>query len=170
VGDGSGGGINSPSIPDIEDDVLGPVGLPPSLCDLVLIPDSLNIRGEWKAVVLGPNEEVLVSGGRDGDDWGRVRVVWNGDGSLWSVTWGSGRGDRSSTTVTVFIVTAGSRAVASKESGVFVAPDTFSILMSGLLSPSIDRPVAGEGGGGMNKGGGEFSWSGEGVVPVDLPW
>jgi hypothetical protein len=68
VGDGSGGGINSPSSPDIEDDVLSSIGLPPSLRDLVLVPDSLNVRGEWKAVVLGPYEEVLVSGGWDGDD------------------------------------------------------------------------------------------------------
>jgi hypothetical protein len=168
VGDGSEGGSRSPSIPDIEDDVLRSIGLSPSLCNLELVPDSLNVRGEWKAVVLGPNEEVLVSGGRDGNDWGRVRVVWDGEGSLWSVTWGSGRGDVSLIMVTVFIITAGSRAAASKESGVFVTPDTFSISMSGLLSPSIDRPIAGEGGGGMNKGGGEFSWSGEGVVPVDL--
>jgi hypothetical protein len=83
--------------------------------------------------------------------------------------WGSGRGDMSSITVTVFIVTAGTCRVAFKKSGVLVAPDSFSISMSGLLSPSTDRPVAGEGGGGMNKGGGEFSWSGEGVVPVELP-
>jgi hypothetical protein len=84
--------------------------------------------------------------------------------------WGSGRGDVSSITVAVFVVAAGTRRTSFKKSGVFVAPDTFSISMSGLLSPSIDRPVAGEGGGGMNKGRGEFSCSGEGVVPVDLPW
>ena len=76
----------------------------------------------------------------------------------------------SSITVSVFIVTTGTCRAAFKKSGVLVAPDSFSISMSGLLSPSIDRPVAGEGGGGMNKGGGEFSCSGEGVVPVDLPW
>jgi hypothetical protein len=79
-----------------------------------------------------------------------------------------GRGDVSSITVTVFIITAGTRRASFKESGVLVAPDSFSILMSGLLSPPADRPVAGEGGGGMNKGGGEFSCSGEGVIPVDL--
>jgi hypothetical protein len=83
--------------------------------------------------------------------------------------WGSGRGDVSSITVTVFIVTAGTCRAAFKESGVLVAPDSFSISVSGLLSPAADRPVAGEGGGGMNKGGGEFSCLGEGVVPVDLP-
>src|SRR5947208_8763787 len=79
-------------------------------------------------------------------------------------------GDVSSITVSVFIVTTGTCRAAFKESGVFVTPDMFSISMSGLLSPSIDRPVTGEGGGGMNKGGGEFSWVGEGVVPVDLRW
>jgi hypothetical protein len=86
VGDGSEGGSTSPSSPDIEDDVLGSIGLSPSLRDLVLVPDLLNVRGEWEAVILGPNEEVLISGGRDVDDWGRVRVVWNGEGSLWRVT------------------------------------------------------------------------------------
>jgi hypothetical protein len=169
VGDGSGGGSNSPSGPDIEDDVLTSIGLSPSLRDLVLVSDPLNVRGEWKAVVFGPYEEVLVSGGRDVDDWGRVRVVRNGEGSLWRVMCGSGRGDVSSITVTVSIVTVGGWSRAVKECGVFVAPDSFSISVSGLLSPAADRPVAGEGGGGMNKGGGEFSWSGEGVVPVDLP-
>jgi hypothetical protein len=68
----------------------------------------------------------------------------------------------------VSIIGTGSRTAAFKESGVFVAPDMFLISMSGLLSPSIDRPISGDGGGGMNKGGGEFSCSGEGVVPVDL--
>jgi hypothetical protein len=76
----------------------------------------------------------------------------------------------SSITVTVSIVTTGVWRAAFKKSGVLVAPDSFSILVSGLLTPCVDRPVAGEGGGGMNKGGGEFSCSGEGVVPVDLPW
>jgi hypothetical protein len=56
VGDGSGDGSTSPSSPDIEDDVLCTIGLSPSLCDLVLVPDSLNVRGEWEAVVLGPYE------------------------------------------------------------------------------------------------------------------
>jgi hypothetical protein len=56
-----------------------------TLLDLILIPDSLNVRGEWEPIILGPNEEVLISGRRDRDNWGRVRVVWNGDGSLWSV-------------------------------------------------------------------------------------
>jgi hypothetical protein len=83
--------------------------------------------------------------------------------------WGSGRGDVSSITATVLIVATGTCRAAFKKSGVFVAPDSFSILVSGLLTPSIDRPVAGEGGGGMNKGGGEFSCSGEGVVLIDLP-
>jgi hypothetical protein len=68
---------------------------------------------------------------------------------------------------TVFIVTAGTRRGLFKESRVFVAPDMFSISVSGLLSPSVDQPVSGDGGGGMNKGGGEFSCSGEGVIPVD---
>jgi hypothetical protein len=82
---------------------------------------------------------------------------------------GSGRGDVSSMTVTVSIITAGGWRRAVKECGVLVAPDSFSISMSGLLSPAADRPVIGEGGGGMNKGGGEFSCSGEGVVPVEFP-
>jgi hypothetical protein len=80
---------------------------------------------------------------------------------------GSGRGDVSSIMSAVSIVTAGTRRVAFKESGVFVAADRFSISMSGLLGPSIDRSIIGDGGGGMNKGGGEFSCSGEGVVPVE---
>jgi hypothetical protein len=80
----------------------------------------------------------------------------------------AGRGDMLSITTVVSIVTTGGWRVAFKKSGVFVTPDMFLISMSGLLSPSVDRPVAGDGGGGMNKGGGEFSWSGEGVVPVDL--
>jgi hypothetical protein len=84
--------------------------------------------------------------------------------------WDSGRGDVSSITVMVLIITTGGRRGAFKESGVFVTPDMFSIPMSGLLSPCVDRPVTGEGGGGMSKGGGEFSCSGEGVVPVDLSW
>jgi hypothetical protein len=54
VGDGSGEGSRFPSGPDIEDDVLGSIGLSPSLLDLILVPDSLNVRGEWEAVVLGP--------------------------------------------------------------------------------------------------------------------
>jgi hypothetical protein len=56
VGDGSGPGSRSPSSPDIEDDMLATVRLPPSLLDLILAPDSLNVRGEWEAVVLGPYE------------------------------------------------------------------------------------------------------------------
>jgi hypothetical protein len=40
----------------MEDDVLASIGSSPPLVDLVPIPDSLNIRGEWKAVVLGPYE------------------------------------------------------------------------------------------------------------------
>jgi hypothetical protein len=40
----------------MEDDVLTSIGSSPPLFDLVSIPDSLNVRGEWEAVVLGPNE------------------------------------------------------------------------------------------------------------------
>jgi hypothetical protein len=76
----------------------------------------------------------------------------------------------SSITIAVLIVAAGIRMAAFKESRVFVASDMFSISMSGLLGLCIDRSIGGEGGGGMIKGGGEFSCSGEGVVPVDLPW
>jgi hypothetical protein len=79
----------------------------------------------------------------------------------------SGRGDVSSITIAVSFIAVGGRRVSFKKSGVFVAPDMFSISMSGLLGPCVDRPIAGDGGGGMNKGGGEFSCSGEGVVPVD---
>jgi hypothetical protein len=56
VGDGSDAGSSSPSGPDIEDDMLCTIGLSPSLCDLVLISDLLDVRGEWEAVVLGPYE------------------------------------------------------------------------------------------------------------------
>ena len=73
----------------------------------------------------------------------------------------------SSITVAMSIIGTGSRTAAFKESGVLVAPDSFAISVSGLLRPRVDRPVAGDGGGGMYKGGGEFSWFGEGVVPVD---
>jgi hypothetical protein len=38
----------------MEDGVLTSIGSSPPLFDLVLVPDSLNVRGEWKAVVLGP--------------------------------------------------------------------------------------------------------------------
>jgi hypothetical protein len=72
-----------------------------------------------------------------------------------------------SITVTMSAITAGGGRVLFKECGVFVAADMFSILMSGLLGPCIDRSIAGDGSGGMNKGGGEFSWSGEGVVLVE---
>jgi hypothetical protein len=84
------------------------------------------------------------------------------------VTCGSGRGEVSSITLTVSIVTIGSWGFSFKKSGVFITPDRFSISMSGLLGPCVDRSITGDGGGGMNKGGGEFSWSGEGVVPVEL--
>jgi hypothetical protein len=40
----------------MEDDVLASIGSSPSLFDLVLISDPLNVRGEWEAVVLGPYE------------------------------------------------------------------------------------------------------------------
>ena len=56
VGDGSDGGRRSPSGPDIEDDVLCAIGLSPSLFNLVLVPDCLNVRGEWEPVILGPYE------------------------------------------------------------------------------------------------------------------
>jgi hypothetical protein len=73
----------------------------------------------------------------------------------------------SSITIAVSVIAAGGGRTAFKKSGVFVAADRFSIFVSGLLGPSIDRSIVGEGGGGMNKGGGEFSWFGEGVVPVE---
>ena len=79
----------------------------------------------------------------------------------------SGRGEVSSITLTVSIVTTGGWRAAFKKSGVFVAPDMFSISMSGLLGPCIDRFIIRDDGGGMYKGGGEFSWLGEGVVPVE---
>jgi hypothetical protein len=56
MGDGSSAGSRSPSGPDIEDDMLAAIGVSPSLLDLILIPDSLNVRGEWETVVLGPYE------------------------------------------------------------------------------------------------------------------
>jgi hypothetical protein len=154
----------------IEDALSRSIRLPLSSFNLIGIPDLLNVTGEWVVVVLGPREKVLISGGRDVDDWGRVRVVWNGEGSLWRVTCGSGRGEVSSITLTVSIITTGGWRLSFKESGVFVTPDRFSIPVSGLLGPRIDRSIVGEGGGGMSKGGGEFSCSGEGVVPVEFPW
>jgi hypothetical protein len=36
--------------------MLASIGSSPSLLNLISVPDSLNIRGEWEAVVLGPNE------------------------------------------------------------------------------------------------------------------
>jgi hypothetical protein len=80
---------------------------------------------------------------------------------------GLGRGDVSSITVTVFIVTTGGWRGLFKKSGVLVTPNRFSIFMSGLLGPCVDRSIVGDAGGRMYKGGGEFSCSGEGVVPVD---
>src|SRR5947208_11163856 len=47
-------------------------------------------------------------------------------------------------------------------------PKRFLISMSGLLTPCIDQSITGDSGGGMNKGGGEFSWSGEGVIKIEL--
>jgi hypothetical protein len=43
VGEGSDGGRRSPSGPNMEDDVLTSIGLSPSLFDLVLVPDLLNV-------------------------------------------------------------------------------------------------------------------------------
>jgi hypothetical protein len=40
----------------MEDDLLTSIGVSPSLVDLVLVSDLLDIRGEWEAVVLGPYE------------------------------------------------------------------------------------------------------------------
>jgi hypothetical protein len=40
----------------MEDDVLTSIGSSPPLFDLILVSDSLNVRGEWEAVVLGPYE------------------------------------------------------------------------------------------------------------------
>jgi hypothetical protein len=60
MGEGSAGGRRSPSGPDIEltiEDILSiSIGSSPSLFNLVSVADSLNIRGEWEAVILGPNE------------------------------------------------------------------------------------------------------------------
>jgi hypothetical protein len=137
------------------------------LFDLIVIPDSLNVRGKCMVVELGPNEKVLISGRWDGDNWWWVRVVCNGDGSLWRVSDRLGRGDVSLITVMVLIITSGGRGLSFEEWGVLVGADMFLISMSGLLGPCIDRSITGDGGGGMNKGGGEFSWSGEGVVPVE---
>jgi hypothetical protein len=68
------------------------------------------------------------------------------------------------------IVAAGGWRLSFKKSGVFVTPDRFSIPVSGLLGPCVDQSITGDDRGGMGKGGGEFSCSGEGVVPVDLSW
>jgi hypothetical protein len=59
----------------IKDGLSISIGLSPSLFNLVSIVDSLNVRGEWAAVILGPNKKVLVSGGQDGNDGGGIRVV-----------------------------------------------------------------------------------------------
>jgi hypothetical protein len=46
----------------------------------------------------------------------------------------------------------------------------FVIFVSGLLTPCVDQSIAGDGGSGMYKGGGEFFWLGEGDVAVEFPW
>jgi hypothetical protein len=64
--DGVGEGPSGPDIElTIEDALSISIGSSLALFDLVLIPDSLNVKGEWTAVILGPNKEVLVSGGWD---------------------------------------------------------------------------------------------------------
>jgi hypothetical protein len=168
------GGRSSPSGPNIELAIEGalsiPIRSPLSLFDLILISDSLNVRGEWEAVGLGPNEEVLLSGGWDWNDGRGIRVVWNGEGSLWRLSDGFGRGDVSSTTVTLIMAGMRGGGSSSEECGVFVGPERFTISMSGLLSLCVDRSIAGDSGGGMYKGGGEFSWFDPGVIPIDLSW
>ena len=60
MGEGSVGGRRSLSGPDIEltmEDVLSvSIRSPPALFNLILIPNSLNVSGEWVAVILGPYE------------------------------------------------------------------------------------------------------------------
>jgi hypothetical protein len=49
-----------------------------------------------------------------------------------------------------------------------MVPERFSILVSEDLTPCIDQSIIGKGGGGMNKGGGEFSFSDDGAVEYKL--
>ena len=84
------------------------------------------------------------------------------------------RGDISSTSVV--IVTAGGARVDGISSGVFWGEGGwnvgsckgFAMSLNGDLTPDEDRSVSLECLGGMNKGGGEFSLSEEGGVPVEL--
>ena len=84
---------------------------------------------------------------------------------------GFGREDVSSTTVVALSIAGVRRGgLLFSEGGAVIDREAFAIFVSGDLTPYVDRSIAGDSGGGMNKGGGEFSCSGEGVVPVDLPW
>ena len=84
------------------------------------------------------------------------------------------RGDISSTSVVM--VTAGGARVDGVSSSVFWGEggwdvgscEGFAMSLSGDLTPDEDRSVSLECLGGMNKGGGEFSLSDEGGVPVKL--
>ena len=83
-------------------------------------------------------------------------------------------GDISSTSVVM--VTAGGARVDGVSFGVFWGEggwdvgscEGFAMSLSGDLTPDEDRSVPLECLGGMNKGGGEFSLSDEGGVPVEL--
>jgi hypothetical protein len=75
-----------------------------------------------------------------------------------------------SSMMVVTLIMTGMRGggLSFSEGGTVVEWEVFLIFMSGDLTPCMDQSIAGDGGGGINKGGGEFSWSGEGLVPVDL--
>jgi hypothetical protein len=134
------------------------------------MPSPRKVKGEWREGLLAPNEAFRLSGGQDDDDGGWVGLIWNTDGR------GKGgfrRGDVSSMTVVTVItmgvvIAACKRGLFPSEGGTVVDREAFSIFVSGDLTPCMDRSIVRDGGGGMNKGGGEFSWSGEGLVPVDL--
>ena len=68
-----------------------------------------------------------------------------------------GRGDVLSMMVALTIAGTRGGGSLSEKCGVVVGPERFAISISALLSLCIDRSIAGDGGGGMYKGGGEFS-------------
>ena len=145
-----------------------PLGLVNHSSNMRVMPSLQKVKGKWREGLLAPNEAFHLSGSRDDDNGGWVRLIpiGNMDGRGRG---GSGRGDVSSTTVVTLIMT-GVRwgGLFSSEGGTMVEWEAFSIFMSGDLTPCMDQSITGDGGGGMNKGGGEFSWFGEGLVPVDL--
>ena len=99
---------------------------------------------------------------------GRSWIREGGNAGCWS------NGDISSTSVVTVIV--GGARVDGISSGIFWGEggwdvgscEGFAMSFRGDLTPDEDRSISLECLGGMNKGGGEFSLSDEGGVPVEL--